>query len=92
MPGLRPGTGAVFFINPFLRLVATLVASLADASPQADSSYNLRIDQGVAMDRPSLLDATARKEHGKVTEVSVGGRATIIGHGIITIPGQEPAD
>jgi trans-2,3-dihydro-3-hydroxyanthranilate isomerase len=52
----------------------------------------LRIDQGVAMDRPSLLDATARKEHGKVTEVSVGGRATIIGHGIITIPGQEPAD
>ena len=38
------------------------------------------------MDRPSLLDATARKEHGKVTEVSVGGRATIIGHGIITIP------
>ena len=70
----------------------TLVASLADSSPQADGSYHLRIDQGVAMDRPSLLDATARKEHGKVTEVSVGGRATIIGHGIITIPGQEPAD
>jgi hypothetical protein len=52
----------------------------------------LRIDQGVAMDRPGLLDATARKEHGKVTEISVCGRATIIGHGIITIPGQEPAD
>jgi hypothetical protein len=49
----------------------------------------LRIDQGVAMDRPSLLDATARKEHGKVTEVSVGRRATIIGHGIITIPPRD---
>jgi len=70
----------------------TLVASLADGSPQADGSFHLRIDQGVAMDRPSLLDATARKEHGKVTEVSVCGRAAIIGHGIITIPGQEPAD
>jgi trans-2,3-dihydro-3-hydroxyanthranilate isomerase len=70
----------------------TLAASLADSSPLADGSYHLRIDQGVAMDRPSLLDATGRKEHGKVTEVSVGGRATIIGHGIITIPGQEPAD
>ena len=41
------------------------------------------------MDRPSLLDATARKEHGKVTEVSVCGRATIIGHGIITIPARN---
>ena len=70
----------------------TLVASLADGSPQADGSFHLRTDQGVAMDRPGLLDATARKEHGKVTEVSVCGRATIIGHGIITIPGQEPAD
>lgn len=70
----------------------TLVASLADGSPQADGSFHLRTDQGVAMDRPSLLDATASKEHGKVTKFSACGRATIIGHGIITIPGQEPAE
>jgi trans-2,3-dihydro-3-hydroxyanthranilate isomerase len=68
----------------------TLVASLADDSPQADGHYHLRIDQGVAMGRPSLLDATARKEHGKITEASVGGCATVIGGGAITIP--EPAD
>jgi trans-2,3-dihydro-3-hydroxyanthranilate isomerase len=67
----------------------TLVASLADGSPQADGRYHLRIDQGVAMGRPSLLDATARKEHGKITEASVGGCATVIGGGVITIPGRE---
>jgi predicted PhzF superfamily epimerase YddE/YHI9 len=37
----------------------------------ANGSFHLRIDQGVTMDRPSLLDASARKEHGEVTEVSV---------------------
>ena len=50
----------------------------------------------VFSDRPfggNQLAVFPRAEgHGKVTEVSVGGRATIIGHGIITIPGQEPAD
>jgi trans-2,3-dihydro-3-hydroxyanthranilate isomerase len=70
----------------------TLVASLAGLSPDTDGSYHLQIDQGVAMDRPSLLDATARKEHGKVTEVSVGGHATVVGHGVITVPGQRPGD
>jgi trans-2,3-dihydro-3-hydroxyanthranilate isomerase len=67
----------------------TLAASLADDSPQADGRYHLRIEQGVAMGRPSLLDATSRKEHGKITEATVGGCATVIGGGVITIP--EPA-
>jgi trans-2,3-dihydro-3-hydroxyanthranilate isomerase len=67
----------------------TLAASLADQSPDADGRYHLRIDQGVAMGRPGLLDATARKEHGRVTEATVGGCATVIGGGVITIP--EPA-
>jgi len=69
----------------------TLAASLADDSPHADGRYHLRIDQGVAMGRPSLLDATARKGHGKITEASVGGCATVIGGGVITIPDPEPA-
>jgi trans-2,3-dihydro-3-hydroxyanthranilate isomerase len=64
----------------------TLAASLADGSPHADGRYHLRIEQGVAMGRPSLLDATARKEHGKITEATVGGCATVIGGGVITIP------
>jgi len=66
----------------------TLVASLAQGSPLPDGSYRLRIDQGVAMGRPSLLEATARKEHGRLAEVSVGGRTTIMGRGVITLHAQ----
>jgi trans-2,3-dihydro-3-hydroxyanthranilate isomerase len=69
----------------------SLVASLAADSPLADGRYHLRIDQGVAMGRPGLLDATARKEHGQITEASVGGCATVIGSGVINIPDPEPA-
>ena len=67
-----PATGAA---------AAALVASLAADAPLTDSSYQLRIDQGVSMGRPSLIEAAARKEHGRLTEVSVGGHAAIVGRG-----------
>ena len=65
---------------------ASLIASLAQRSPERDGSWHLRIDQGVAMGRPSALEGTARKEDGQITEVVVGGRATIVGHGTMTLP------
>jgi predicted PhzF superfamily epimerase YddE/YHI9 len=37
------------------------------------------------MGRPSLIEATARKEQGRLTEVSVGGHATIVGRGVMTL-------
>jgi len=64
---------------------AALVASLAADAPPADGSYSIRIDQGVGMGRPSLIEATARKEHGQLAEVSVGGHATIVGRGVMTL-------
>jgi trans-2,3-dihydro-3-hydroxyanthranilate isomerase len=67
-----PATGAA---------AAALVASLAADSPPTDGGYSIRIDQGVGMGRPSLIEATARKEHGRLAEVSVGGHATIVGRG-----------
>jgi trans-2,3-dihydro-3-hydroxyanthranilate isomerase len=65
---------------------ASVVASLALRSPERSGTYRLRIEQGVAMGRPSELEGTARKQDGQLTEVVVGGRAAIIGHGTITIP------
>ena len=65
---------------------ASLAASIAQRSPERDGTYHLRIDQGVAMGRPSALEGTAYKEDGRVTEVVVGGRATIVGHGTMTLP------
>jgi predicted PhzF superfamily epimerase YddE/YHI9 len=38
------------------------------------------------MGRPSVLDGTAHKKDGQITEVIVGGRATIVGNGTMTLP------
>jgi trans-2,3-dihydro-3-hydroxyanthranilate isomerase len=67
---------------------ASLVASLAMRSAEPDGTYRLRIRQGVAMGRPSDLEGTARKQDGLLAEVVVAGRATIVGHGTMTLPGQ----
>jgi trans-2,3-dihydro-3-hydroxyanthranilate isomerase len=65
---------------------ASLIASLAARSPEQDGTYRLRIDQGVAMGRPSVLEGTALKEAGQITDVAVGGSAAIVGHGTMTLP------
>jgi trans-2,3-dihydro-3-hydroxyanthranilate isomerase len=65
---------------------ATLAASAASRSPEPDGTYQLHVDQGVAMGRASVLAATARKEGGRITEVSVGGQAVIVGRGLMTLP------
>ena len=65
---------------------ASLIASLAARSPEQDGSYRFQVDQGVAMGRPSALEGTASKEGGEITEVTVGGSATIVGHGTMTLP------
>jgi trans-2,3-dihydro-3-hydroxyanthranilate isomerase len=67
---------------------ASLAASLADRSPDRDGTYHVEIDQGVAMGRPSALEGAARKQDGQITEVSVAGRATIVGRGTMTLPGE----
>jgi trans-2,3-dihydro-3-hydroxyanthranilate isomerase len=65
---------------------ASVVAGLAMRSPEPGGLFSLRIEQGVAMGRPSELEGSARKQDGRLAEVTVGGRATIVGHGTITIP------
>ena len=65
---------------------ASLIASLAARSPEPDGSYRFRVDQGVAMGRPSVLEGAATKEGGEITEVTVGGSAAIVGHGTMTLP------
>jgi trans-2,3-dihydro-3-hydroxyanthranilate isomerase len=64
---------------------AGLVGGFAQRSPASNGEWDLQIEQGVAMGRPSLLHATARKEKGQLVEVSVGGCATIVGAGVIRL-------
>jgi trans-2,3-dihydro-3-hydroxyanthranilate isomerase len=67
---------------------AGLVASLAGRSPVPLGRYELRIDQGVSMGRPSVMHGTARTEDGRLAEVSVGGCSTIVGTGVIKLGEQ----
>ncbi len=65
---------------------AALAASIAERSPEQDGTYQIRINQGAAMGRPSTLQGTASKNGGQITEIVVAGRATIIGRGTMTLP------
>jgi trans-2,3-dihydro-3-hydroxyanthranilate isomerase len=66
---------------------AGLVASLARRSPEPDGEHAILVDQGVRMGRPSLIDATARTEAGRLRGVTVGGFTAIVGRGVMTVPG-----
>ena len=45
-----------------------------------------RIDQGVAMGRPSRLEASAEKRGGRIVRVKVGGATRVVGEGTMEVP------
>lgn len=63
---------------------AALAAALAEAGPRSDGAFAWTITQGVAMGRPSRLEASAEKVGGKVVRVAVGGPTVIVGEGTMT--------
>jgi trans-2,3-dihydro-3-hydroxyanthranilate isomerase len=76
--GEDPATGSA---------AAGLVASLARraAAGGGDGEVTLTIDQGVAMGRPSRLEAAAAVRGGEVASVSVGGHTVLVGRGTLTL-------
>jgi len=64
---------------------ATLAGCLADRAP-TDGTFTWHIDQGVAMGRPSLLEASAEKRRGRTVAVMVGGPTVLVGKGSMTVP------
>jgi len=63
-----------------------LAGVLAGRLSAAEGSFTWRIDHGVAMGRPSVLEASAEKRAGKVVRVKVGGATVITGEGTMEIP------
>ncbi|MFR9723799.1 PhzF family phenazine biosynthesis protein [Streptomyces sp. MS19] len=63
-----------------------LVAAMAQRHGCRAEEYTLRIDQGVAMGRPSDIHASARARDGALTSVSVGGHTVIVGEGTLRLP------
>lgn len=69
-----PATGAAC-----AGLVASLAVRAGEAAPR------LRIQQGVRMGRPSLIEAAAHTDGGRLTGVSVGGHTVIVGSGTVSV-------
>lgn len=65
---------------------ATLAGSLAESSPKWTGELAWQIVQGVAMGRPSLIEASADKQDGRVIRIRVGGTTVMVGDGHMTIP------
>lgn len=65
---------------------AALAGTLAERRPEGAGAFAWRIDQGVAMGRPSLIEAAAEKSDGRVTRIQVGGSTVIVGEGSMAVP------
>ena len=65
---------------------ATLAGCLADRWPDHDGTFTWRIDQGIAMGRPSVIEASADKRRGRTVRVKAGGSTVLVGEGHMTVP------
>ncbi len=65
---------------------AALAGVLAGRLPEREGLFAWRIDQGVAMGRPSVIEAAAEKRDGRVTKVHVGGSSVVAGEGSMNVP------
>jgi trans-2,3-dihydro-3-hydroxyanthranilate isomerase len=72
-----PATGAA---------CAALVGALASRPGVRDGDLHLTIRQGIAMGRPSTIEALARKRSGRVTSVDVTGAVSPVATGEIEPP------
>ena len=65
---------------------AALVGALASRAEVSDGELRLTIRQGVAMGRPSAIEALARKHGGRVASVGVAGAVSPVATGEIEAP------
>lgn len=65
-----------------------LAGVLAGQRGESEGRFAWRIDQGVAMGRPSRLEASAEKRAGRVVRIRVGGATHIAAEGTMDVPGN----
>jgi trans-2,3-dihydro-3-hydroxyanthranilate isomerase len=63
-----------------------LASVLASRKEKAEGMFTWRIDQGVAMGRPSRIEAMAEKRGGRVVRVKVGGATVLSAEGAMNVP------
>jgi trans-2,3-dihydro-3-hydroxyanthranilate isomerase len=64
---------------------AALAGFLGGLPGLAEGWHDWRIAQGIEMGRPSLIQARARREGGRVVEVWIGGQAVPVAEGTIEV-------
>jgi len=73
--------------DPATGSAAVAIAGVLGARrPEREGTFTWRIDQGVAMGRPSRLEAIAEKRDGKVVRIKVGGSTMIVAEGTLDVP------
>ena len=65
---------------------AALAGFLAARSPEADGTLRWVIEQGLEIDRPSILEIEADKKDGEIVAVRVAGSAVMMSEGWMEIP------
>jgi len=65
---------------------AALAACLAGRLRNRNGIFMWQIDQGVAMGRPSRIEASAQKRAGRVVRIKVGGATVVAGEGTMNVP------
>ena len=63
---------------------AALAGQLASRNSNRDGTFSWTVKQGVAMGRPSTIQAFAEKKDGRVTRIAVGGSSVVVGDGQMT--------
>ncbi|MEO3750611.1 PhzF family phenazine biosynthesis protein [Streptomyces sp. B6B3] len=58
----------------------------AEEKGQDEAEFSVTVHQGVAMGRPSEIEATAYIRDGSLTGVSIGGHTVILGGGTLDVP------
>ncbi len=66
---------------------AATIALLAMLDPASDAEVAWRIEQGVAMGRPSLLLGRTYRRAGHATTVHIAGHVVPVMHGSLDVPG-----
>ena len=67
---------------------AALAGCLASRLPDPEGTFAWEIEQGVAMGRPSHIEASAAKYRGRTVKVMVGGASVLVGEGTMNVPDE----
>jgi len=67
-----------------------LAGVMATRAAEKDGTFEWRVDQGVAMGRPSRIVATAEKRGGKVVRITISGNTVVVADGEMEVPTSLP--